>query len=131
MADYDFKSQNHLDTCHPDLKKVFTLVQQFWPHRVIEGHRTLERQAQLLAEKKTQVKFGKHNVNPSDAVDVAPLVDGKPELNDREQLSFFAGFVLATACSLGIKLRWGGDWNQNLSIKDNAWDDLFHYERVV
>ena len=42
--------------------------------------------------------------------------------------------MLATAASMDIKIRWGGDWNASSTFegqrttKDNNFDDLVHFE---
>jgi hypothetical protein len=35
------------------------------------------------------------------------------------------------ASSMGIKIRWGGDWNGDWKVKDNHFDDLPHFELIV
>ena len=32
------------------------------------------------------------------------------------------------AKSMGITLRWGGDWDMDTQVKDNKFDDLVHFE---
>ena len=48
--------------------------------------------------------------------------------DDRERFTLFAGFVLGIAKSMGINLRWGGDWDQDWTVKDNKFDDFPHFE---
>ena len=58
---------------------------------------------------------------PSLAVDVTPYpVDWK----DRERQTLFAGFVMGIARSMGINLRWGGDWDPDWQVQDNKFDDF-------
>ena len=47
---------------------------------------------------------------------------------EREVLTYFAGLVVGIAVSLGIRLRWGGDWDGDGDLCDNKFDDLFHFE---
>jgi len=42
----------------------------------------------------------------------------------------FAGYTKKTAELLGIKIRWGGDWNSNNIFSDQAFDDLDHFELI-
>ena len=58
---------------------------------------------------RTKVKFpnSKHNVMPSNAVDVMPY---PIDWNDMNRLQDFAATVKARAKSLGIEVQWGGDW---------------------
>ena len=80
----------------------------------------------MFDEGKTKLKYpkGRHS-NPSRAVDVVPY---PIDWNDRERFHLFAGFVLGIAQSMGIKLRWGGDWNMNFEVDDNQFDDFPHFE---
>lgn len=75
----------------------------------------------------------KHNKCPSCAVDIAPY-DASPvgpvNWQDRERMTLFAGFVLATAKQMGISIRWGGDWDKDTQVLDNTFDDLVHFEIV-
>ena len=74
---------------------------------------------------KLQYPKGKHNQYPSLAVDVAPYpIDWK----DRERFTYFAGFVMGIAASMGLTIRWGGDWDRDTELKDNNFDDLPHFE---
>tara|TARA_Y100001973_G_C5195938_1_gene334250 strand:+ start:886 stop:1281 length:396 start_codon:yes stop_codon:yes gene_type:complete len=120
-------SKKRLATCDERLQKVFNEVIKYVDCSVLEGHRSAERQDKLFEEGKTKVKFpnGRHNSDPSRAVDVTPY---PVDWNDRERQTLFAGFVLGIARSMGIKLRWGGDWNMDFKVKDNRFDDFPHFE---
>ena len=120
-------SKRRLATCHPDLQKVFNEVIKHVDCSVLEGHRDERKQNQYFSEGKSKVKYpmGRHNTNPSRAVDVTPYpVNWK----DRERQTLFAGFVLGIAKSMGINLRWGGDWDQDFQVNDNRFDDFPHFE---
>lgn len=69
--------------------------------------------------------MSKHNSQPSKAVDVSPY---PINWNNKEGFYHFAGFVRATAQQMGIKIRWGGDWNGNFDLKDQNFFDLPHFE---
>ena len=66
-----------------------------------------------------------HNTSPSRAVDVVPY---PVDWSDRDRFHLFAGYVLATAQSLGYTLRWGGDWDSDTQTSDNQFDDFPHFE---
>jgi peptidoglycan L-alanyl-D-glutamate endopeptidase CwlK len=36
--------------------------------------------------------------------------------------------MLGIASGLGIKLRWGGNWNGDFNLKDNKFQDIGHFE---
>ena len=40
----------------------------------------------------------------------------------------FAGYVQGVAEQLGIKIRWGGDWDSDFDFKDQTFNDLVHFE---
>jgi len=127
MAKFGRRSKENLATCDKKLQDVLNEVIKHVDCSVIEGHRSGERQNKLFNEGKTKVKYpnGRHNANPSRAVDVVPY---PVDWNDRERFHLFAGFVLGIAQSMGIKLRWGGDWNMNFEVDDNKFDDFPHFE---
>tara|TARA_R110002110_G_scaffold152547_1_gene345268 strand:- start:7187 stop:7594 length:408 start_codon:yes stop_codon:yes gene_type:complete len=127
MPRFGRRSKNNLLTCDTRLQKVFDEVIKHVDCSVIEGNRSEERQNRLFKEGKTKVLYpnGRHNASPSRAADVVPY---PIDWNDRERFHLFAGFVLGTARSMGINLRWGGDWNQNFEVDDNQFDDFPHFE---
>ena len=127
MPYFGNRSKKNLVTCDKRLQDLFNKVITHVDCSVIEGHRDQERQDKLYKEGKTKVKYpnGRHNADPSLAVDVVPYpIDWK----DRERFHLFAGYVLGVARSMGINLRWGGDWDQDWTVSDNRFDDFPHYE---
>ena len=127
MPYFGKKSKERLNTCDSKLQKVFNEVIKHVDCSILEGHREKDRQNKLYEEGKTKVKYpnGRHNRQPSSAVDVTPYpVDWK----DRERQTLFAGFVIGVASQMGINLRWGGDWDQDFQVVDNRFDDFPHFE---
>ena len=127
MPKFGKRSKEKLRTCNEKLQKVFNEVIKHVDCSVLEGHRSGERQNKLYDEGKTKVKYpnGRHNANPSNAVDVTPY---PIDWDDRERQTLFAGFVLGIAKSMDIKLRWGGDWDMDFEVQDNRFDDFPHFE---
>ena len=127
MPKFGRASRERLKTCDKRLQKVLNEVIRHVDCSILEGHRSKERQNKLYDEGKTKVRYpeGRHNSNPSLAVDVAryPI-----DWDDRERHTLFAGFVIGLARGMDIDLRWGGDWNQNTDLEDNGFDDLPHFE---
>lgn len=129
MPIFSGKSLARLTTCDPRLQRVFQQVVGGFDCTIIEGHRNEGRQNRMVDEGKSQVRWpdGKHNTEPSLAVDVCPY----PVVwDDRERQTLFAGYVLATAKTMGVTLRWGGDWDRDTEVRDNSFDDLVHFEIV-
>ena len=129
MAKFSKSSLDKLKTCDKRLQLVFNEVIKTVDCSILEGHRGKTRQNTLYFEGKAKVKYpkGRHNASPSRAVDVVPY---PVDWEDRERFHLFAGFVIGTASQLGIKLRWGGDWNINWFVDDNKFDDFPHFEVV-
>lgn len=127
MPKFSKRSQTKLDTCHPDLKTLFTKVVETFDCTVLCGYRGEEEQNDAYDSGRSKVRYpdGKHNHNPSNAVDVAPY---PIDWNDKDRFYFFAGFVKGLATSMGIKIRWGGDWDGDNDLKDQTFFDLPHFE---
>ena len=43
----------------------------------------------------------------------------------------FAGFIKGLACSMGIKIRMGADWDGDFDTKDQKFHDLPHFELII
>jgi len=133
---YSLDSAAQLVTCCLSLQRVFKGVLQYRDHSVIKGHRDKVEQAKAFLKGTTKLKWpkGKHNKNPSKAVDVEPYPKDPPQepiTVDGKRWAryyYFAGFALGWARANGIKLRWGGDWDGDGQIKDQSFDDLYHFE---
>lgn len=131
------KSENCLGTCHQDLQRVVRKVMswQVVDFSVIEGHRNTDRQQMLFREGRSKIdgviKKGKHNYIPSYAVDIMPyprVVNGVNVWKDNHRFTILAGLMLAAAAELGIKIRWGGDWDSDGNANDQSFHDLPHFE---
>ena len=129
MPKFGKNSKKQLLTCDYRLQQVFEEVIKKVDFSVLEGHRDERTQDRLFEEGKTKVRYpkGRHNAEPSRAVDVVPY---PVDWEDRERFHLFSGFVLGVAYRMGISLRWGGDWNQNFEVDDNNFDDFPHFELV-
>jgi len=127
MPRFSKKSLSKLETCDKRIQDLFLRVVKKFDCTIIEGHRSKDRQNKLFDEGKSKLKYpkGKHNAIPSKAVDVAPY---PIDWNDRERFTYFAGYVLGIAYEMGLKIRWGGDWDMDTQVKDNNFDDLPHFE---
>jgi len=129
MPHYSERSKQRIKECHMDLQRLFFEVIKHFDCTITEGHRSREKQDQYFSEGLTQVKYpgSKHNAIPSLAVDATPY---PVDYSDRERHTYFAGMVLGIASQMGIKIRWGGDWDRDTEVDDNRFDDLPHFELV-
>lgn len=152
MPHYSKNSQAKLDTCHPSIRSVFTRVIQAFDHTIICGHRPEADQNRACDLGRSRVRFplSTHNSDPSDAVDAGPYnpetrgVDWPDEtvaavvyrshplarhfVKTLARWYYFGGFVLGVALALGVRLRWGGDWDRDTFFTDQSFDDLPHFE---
>ena len=127
MPRFGSRSRKNLDTCHPDLQKVFNEVIKHVDCSIICGQRGKEDQNKAFKDGRSKVKYpnGRHNANPSKAVDVAPY---PIDWDNLERFTLFAGFVLGIAKSMKIDLIWGNDWNGDFNTKDTNFRDYPHFE---
>lgn len=131
MPKFGESSLKKLATCDKRLQAVANEVVKTFDCTVVYGVRTEAEQNAAVAAGNSKVKWpdSKHNSTPSKAIDLAPFVDGKISW-DASQCYYFAGVVMATAAHLGVKLRWGGDWDSDNNVKDQNFNDLVHFEVV-
>lgn len=113
MFKFSAKSQEYLNTCHPDIQRVFHRVMSYqeMDFTVLEGQRTDERQMMLFADGKSQldgvINKSRHQSTPSEAIDVAPYPinwESLPEFNRLATLIFRA------CLEEGVHLEYGGHW---------------------
>lgn len=113
------------------LQTVFRKVLEIQDCTIIEGHRGKEKQNQYyaLGRSKLQWPKGEHNLLPSKALDASPSpIDFSNKQKALARFYYFAGIVKAVAFELGIKIRWGGDWDSDGDFQDQSFDDLVHFE---
>lgn len=139
---YSARSKAHLATCHPALIRLMEYVLEVYDHVIIEGHRGKEAQNEAFESGHSKVRWpdGKHNKNPSIAVDAAPYdpvlngVNWNTDHRTREgranllRFYHFAGIVQGIGYRVNIPVRWGGDWNTNTHFDDQTFNDLVHFE---
>lgn len=124
------QSQDELNTCDLELQTLFNHAIQLIDFKVLKGHRGQAEQDAAYAAGHSKLKFpnSKHNSIPSQAV------DAKPVATDIYSFDYFAGFIKGIAAFLKstgeIKkdIRWGGDWDMDTNLKNNKFNDLYHFE---
>ena len=142
MFKFGKKSQEELNTCDKDLIKVMNEVIKISDidFGISEGFRSLDMQYQYFKEGKSKIDGinvkGKHNYNPSLAVDIYPYIEGKVKW-DNEHLSYLAGLIHGVSEILFLekkithKVRWGGNWDMDGEILiDQSFDDRPHFELI-
>ena len=78
MPRFGSRSKSQLETCHPDLQTLFNAVIEVVDCSVTCGYRNERDQEKAFDSGNSKVHFpdGKHNSNPSTAVDVYPYWRG-------------------------------------------------------
>lgn len=159
MAGHTFgqRSMKQYLTLHNDLQLILDWGIKYCAvdFTLIEGHRPPEKQMEYYKKGREfndgrwkvvnqkavitnvdgyHVK-GKHNYNPSLAVDFAAYVPDKPQLTwDSIHLTYIGATLVLIADYLyteGIishKLRWGGNWDKDGDLADNRLYDRPHVE---
>jgi hypothetical protein len=109
MYRFSSRSYNNLQGVNPRLVAVATLAlaRSDVDFLVIEGLRTPERQAELVAAGASRTMKSKHLTG--DAIDVAAWVGGAIRWDWPLYARIAAAFKSAAA-DLGVTLTWGGDW---------------------
>lgn len=127
MPRFSRTSLARLRTAHPKLQQLFERVVMDYDCTILEGHRSKEAQNRAYDEGRSKLRWpeGKHNALPSRAVDVAPY---PVEWRNLKRFYDFAGFVRGVAAMMGIRVRWGGDWDRDYDLDDQRFNDLVHFE---
>ena len=127
MPKFGSTSKRRLSTCEKDLQLLFKEVVKGFDCTIVCGYRGEKDQNEAYERGNSKVKYphGRHNANPSRAVDVAPY---PIDWSDRDRFHYFAGYVKGIASQMGIDVIWGGDWDNDTDLKDNGFDDLVHFE---
>lgn len=137
MATLGLESKRELATVHPSLRQVAEMAILVMDFKVIQGARTIEESIENAARGVSRLKDpskSKHIPQPdgyAHAMDLAPFGLKGVDWHDTEMFCVLAGVVLAFAYTLGVKLRWGGDWDSDFSTKDEKFRDYGHFELVV
>lgn len=122
--------------CDRELQRLFNKIVIYADCSILEGYRSQIKQDEYFRTKRSKVKWphGKHNSRPSKAVDVAPYPRpknwGEDHWKDMVKFYEFAAIVFYEAKIMGIKIRWGGDWDGDGNYRDQKFDDLVHFELI-
>ena len=125
-------SQDALATCDHRLQAIANAALEVGPDfSIVEGFRNEELQHRdfILGKSKLDWPNGRHNAQPSRAFDFSPY---PPDWREAElphaRFAIIAGIILSKAHDLGIKIRWGADWNRYLDPRDEKFLDWGHIE---
>jgi len=136
MPKFSAKSEERLEQAEKQLRDLFNIIVGKYDCTILQGHRNEATQTEYYQSGKSKVQWpnSKHNSMPSRAVDAAPYPIpkkwGAEHWKDRVKFYEFAAIVRYEASCLGIKIRWGGDWDSDGDYRDQTFDDLVHFELV-
>lgn len=131
MPKFGAESRAQLATCDPRLQRLANWAIQYIDHSILEGFRDKAHQDADYAKGVSQLKWpnGRHNKKPSRAFDFAPYpIDWSNKATALGRFMLVAGVYLAGSMILGIKIRFGWDWNRNLDPRDESFLDWGHIE---
>jgi len=128
MAKFGKRSIERLEGVHPLLVDwCFELV-TIMDCSVISGVRSLTTQREYVALGVSKTMNSMHLIQPDGyghAVDLAPYPIDWAKLRSFDLL---AGVGLGLAAKMGINIRWGGDWSQDMDVYDQSFNDVGHFE---
>lgn len=118
-----------------DLQVIFFEVIRGFDCTILEGYRNEHDQELAYQAGNTTLHYpnGKHNSQPSMAVDAAPY---PLDWYDKKRFYYFGGYVMGIAQRLRDEgkitygLRFGGDWDQDKDLNDQKLIDLVHFELI-
>ena len=131
------KSMDKLKGVHPDMVKVVERAIQLTKQdfMVLEGVRTPERQKELFAQGRTKPgpkvtwtltsNHFKQKDGYGHAVDLVPF---PVDWNDLKKFDAMSQAMFAAAKELGIKIRWGADWDSDGKPREKGESDSPHWE---
>lgn len=141
------KSRAKLEGVDPDLVRVLELAISRSPidWMILEGVRTVERQHSLYGQGRTAAQLRAKGVDPRHAKPTMPTVtwtlksnhftgkavDVVPYPVDWDTPAKFdaiAKAIFAAADELGVKVRWGADWDQDGNPRERGESDSPHFE---
>lgn len=150
MPTFGRRSKEQLNTVRPELRKILGNVIQYTDFTVLCGRRGIRGQTEAYSTGRSNVRWpdSAHNcpIPDSDlprhewredpeglsrAIDIAPW---PIDWEDKIQFAYLAGSVISEARTMGIKLRWGGDWDMdgqcNHRESRKSLNDMPHFELV-
>jgi peptidoglycan L-alanyl-D-glutamate endopeptidase CwlK len=103
------RDRKRLEGVHPDLVRVVERASMGTVKFIVtEGLRTMERQAQLAREGRSQTMRSRHLTGH--AVDLAVLDEASKARWDAPAYLVLAAEMKAAAAVEGVQIEWGGDW---------------------
>lgn len=133
MFEFSEKSLELLNTCDKNLQNILfeTLEISKIDFSIVEGHRTRQRQLELINARKSNNFRSKHLLFPSHAVDIVPCFACKNYDDRLLDMCYLVGIIDAISkLKYGDILRFGAFWDRKniLDNKINGFLDVWHIE---
>lgn len=123
-------SEQRLVNLHPELVRVLRRALSYGviDFTITETLRTAERQRELVAKGASKTLKSKHLAGPDGKARASDCVPWPVDWDDKMRFHVLAGLVFAAAAEEGVKIRWGGQWDNEFTQSANAFQDLPHFE---
>ena len=137
MPHFSDRSISRLETCDPELQRLFNRAIELVDIVIVCGARSKEAQDAAIAGGRSKAPWptSKHNCPEpgqlSRAVDWAPWVDGGIPWKAIDQFLYIAGLLAGLAEGMGIAIRNGADWSRNARAHGNGFEDYGHTETYL
>lgn len=126
------RSRSKLEGVNPRLvavvERAIEITEQDFS--VIEGLRSQERQLELFRKGASKVTVSRHM--SGNAVDLAVWRNGTIDWEDHDHnktgYKAIAKAMRQAAKELGVRIRWGGDWDSDGDSSDERFLDWVHFE---
>lgn len=116
-------SLKKLGEVHPDLQKVTKRALELskYDFTIVQGLRTVAQSAENIKNGTSFLKNPESSKHIRGlAIDFAPYVNGKINWDDREIFWSIVGAFKQAGSELGVKLRFGADWNNSGDYRDEV-----------
>lgn len=116
MPKFSEESIKKLVTCDSRLQLVAKEAIKQVDFKIIHGHRSIAEQDALFKQGGVTKKRGgdsKHNFYPSMAFDFIPSPFKEDDWDKIHKFTYVAGIIMATGFKLGVRLRYGGDFDMD------------------
>ena len=127
MPKFGKRSKERLKGVDAKLVNVLNELIKIMDVTIIEGVRSKEKQYEYFLKGKSKIdgikKKGQHQLGK--AVDLAPY---PIDWSNRDSFYYMGGMLRGIAQQMGVKVRYGRDWDGDGKTKDNRFDDLVHIE---
>lgn len=124
-------NSHNLSGVHPILRRWVYAVGETVPVTVVEGLRSPYRQKELYERGASTTLDSYHLKQPTGfahAVDIAPRFTGEIHWDDLREFWILGGVGLAEARGMGVPITWGRDWDRDLFLDDQKFNDFAHWQ---